>query len=185
MIENPEHEMLCGMGRKRTQLSLTTAQCAELTWRVQSTTDARMRERLHFVLLAAEGRLTLEEIAARLGRARSTIQIWLDKFTAGGLAELLERESPAGLFSPLSNPTVLDELQAGLQAGRWTSAQHIADWLHETHGIRRARKSIYYWLKLKGWPAPGTTPPPLHSQTETTSRQPSRAAKARARDLPA
>jgi transposase-like protein len=114
----------------------------------------RQKERLRFALLAAEGRHTLEDLAERLGRARSTLQLWLDKFAAAGLAGLLERESPPGLRSPLGGVAVQAELQAGLRAGRWRSAEAIAQWLQAAHGITRARKSIYYWLKRNGWAAP-------------------------------
>ena len=143
------------MGRKCTKLSLTPAQRAELTQRFHGVKEARQKERLRFALLAAEGRHTLEDLAQRLGRARSTLQLWLDKFTAGGLTGLLERESPPGLLSPVGRDSVQTELQAGLAAGRWNSAAAIAEWLADAHGITRARKSIYYWLKVKGWAAPG------------------------------
>ena len=146
---------IASMGRKRTQLTLTPAEQTELARRLQTATDARQKERLRFVLMAAEGRHTLEELAERLGRARSTIQLWLDKFAAAGLAGVLERESPPGLLSPLGTATVQTELLAGLQAGRWRSAAAIADWLQTAHGITRARKSIYYWLGRNGWTAPG------------------------------
>ena len=144
-----------GMGRKRTQLILTSAQRTQLTQQLQSATEARQKERLRFALLAAEGRHTLEDLAERLGRARSTLQLWLDKFDTAGLAGLLERESPPGLRSPLGGAAVQAELRAGLQAGRWRSAEAIAEWLQVAHGITRARKSIYYWLKRNGWAAPG------------------------------
>ena len=143
------------MGRKRTQLTLTPTQRTQLTQQLQAATEARQKERLRFALLAAEGRQTLEELAGRLGRARSTLQLWLDKFAAAGLAGLLERESPPGLRSPLGGAAVQAELLAGLQAGRWRSAAAIAEWLQAAHGITRARKSIYYWLKRNGWAAPG------------------------------
>jgi predicted transcriptional regulator len=63
-----------GMGRKRTQLTLTPTQRTQLTQQLQAATEARQKERLRFALLAAEGRQTLEELAGRLGRARSTLQ---------------------------------------------------------------------------------------------------------------
>jgi transposase len=126
--------------------------------RVESATEAREQERLRFALLAASGQHTLEGLAQRLGRARSTLQLWLDKFNTGGLGSLLQRESPPGLLSPLASATVQAELKAGLKAGRWVSAQQIADWLEEAHGIQRARKSIYYWLNRNGWKAPGARP---------------------------
>ena len=64
------------MGRKRTQLSLTPAQRAKLAQRLQMVTEARAKDRMRFALLAAEGQHTLEDLAVRLGRARSTLQLW-------------------------------------------------------------------------------------------------------------
>jgi hypothetical protein len=56
--------------------------------------------------------------------------------------------------SPVGEARIQRQLRAGLAAGRWTSAAHVAAWLRETHGIRRARKSIYYWFQKHGLPAP-------------------------------
>ncbi len=173
------------MGRKRTQLSLTVAQRTDLARRLQTVGETRVKERMRFALLAAEGRHTLEDLAACLGRSRSTLQLWLDKFNAGGLAALLERQSPPGWWSPLGGAGVQAELKAGLELGRWASAQHIAEWLRETHGITRARKSIYYWLKRNGWPAPGGKAEVARGETEATGRRRIRAARARAKALPA
>ena len=158
LINAPGNERLDPMGRKCTKLSFTPAQRAELAQRYHLVKETRHKERLRFALLAAEGRHTLEDLAQRLGRARSTLQLWLDKFTVGGLTGLLERESPPGWLSPLGEDAVQTELQAGLAAGRWSSAAAIAEWLEDAHGITRARKSIYYWLKRSGWPAPGARP---------------------------
>ena len=155
LILTEKGEILGSMGRKRTQLSLTPAQRTKLAQRLQMVTEARAKDRLRFALLAAEGQHTLEDLAVRLGRARSTLQLWLDKFTAGGLAGLLERESPPGWLSPVGRDSVQAELQAGINAGRWRSAAAIAEWLQAAHGITRARKSIFYWLKRNGWAAPG------------------------------
>jgi transposase len=88
---------------------------------------------------------------ARLaGRARSTIQVWLDEYTEGGMAQLLEREAPPGLASPVADAKVQEQLQAGLKAGRWRTAGQVAAWLKEAHGIKRATKSVYYWLGKAG-----------------------------------
>ena len=68
------------------------------------------RERLLAVKLGLDGQLDLEEIAAHLGRARSCIQGWLERFRRGGLEALLEPpkrgQGPGGqrqLFLPSSD----------------------------------------------------------------------------------
>jgi transposase len=139
-----------GMGRRRTQLDLSAAERAAACQLLRSCQDRRAVERLRFTLLAATGRHTLEGLSRRLGRSRSTIQNWLGKFAAGGLESLLERDTSPGVSSPIAGQTVLKQLQAGLKAGRWTSAAHVAAWLREAHGIARSRKSIYYWFEKCG-----------------------------------
>ena len=105
-----------------------------------------MVERVGFALLGATGLHTMEDLAKLVGRRRSTLQTWLTKFQAGGLAGLLERDAAPGVVSPVGTPKVQRELQAGLKSGRWTTASEVAAWLKQTHGIERSRKSIYYWL---------------------------------------
>jgi transposase len=134
------------MARKRTKLGISPAMLIELKERLRQTTDLREKERLQVVLWSTQGQHTLEDLARLAGRARSTIQIWLDHFEAGGMARMLERESPPGQSSPIGQPQVQQELVAGLKSGRWRTAGQVAAWLKEAHGIKRAAKSMYRWL---------------------------------------
>jgi transposase len=143
------------MGKPRTQLPLSAAQHAELDRRLRTVTHPRERERLQVALWAASGRHTLEDLAEMADRSRATIQTWLGKFRSEGLPGLLKRDTPPGSTSPLSSSQMQAQLKAGLASGRWHSAQAMSDWLKETHGIHRARKTLYYWLKKEGWSAPG------------------------------
>ena len=158
------------MGRRRTQLDLSLEERREALRLVRSCADPRLVERAGFALLGATGELTMEELADQVGRRRSTLQTWLSKFRAGGLAGLLERDAAPGVSSPLGAARVQRQLQAGLQAGRWTSAAHVAAWLEETHGISRSRKSIYYWYAKLGLSAAGATPSPP-SKVPVTARR--------------
>jgi transposase len=142
------------MGRRRTRVELSPAETRRAQRLVRSGTDAREVERARFALLAASGRHTMEALAGLVGRQRSTLQTWLAKFQSGGLERLLERETSPGLASPIAEPTIQRQLQTGLAQGRWSSAAQVAAWLHRTHGIKRSRKSIYYWLQKYGNPAP-------------------------------
>ena len=143
------------MGRRRTRLELSGQEQAQARRLCRAGTDARERERARFALEAASGEHTLEELARRLGRSRSTLQNWLVKFAGGGLAGLLERETAPGLASPLTGGQLERQLRRGLAAGRWRSAAHVAEWLEAEHGIRRSRKTIYYWFSKWGAAAPG------------------------------
>ena len=134
------------MGRKRTHLELSAAERAMLHRLLRTATDSRTRERAQWALWASTGEHTLEDLARKIGRARATIQNWLDKFSVGGVGGLLERATPPGSTSPLAEPRIQEQLKAGLKTGRWRTAREVAAWLEETHGVKRARKSLYYWL---------------------------------------
>jgi transposase len=138
------------MGRKRTKLAMSAAEATQLKNQIRCATDARDKERLQVVLWSTSGQHTLEGLAALAGRARSTIQVWLDNFTEGGLSRLLEREAPPGKPSPVAEANVQAQLQTGLKVGRWRTAGQVAAWLKEAHGIERTTKSLYYWLGKVG-----------------------------------
>ena len=150
------------MGRPKLKLVITQAQRQELRDALKASTDSRQRDRMQAVQLATTGRHTHEEIAGLLGKARSTIQVWLDHYQAGQLTRLLERKTAPGKVSELQHPKIQADLQAGLQAGRWRTAGQIAAWLKQTHGLQRAAGSLYYWLGKVG----GTlkVPRPAHTQ---------------------
>ena len=138
------------MGRKRTRLELTAKQRGAIHHHLNTTQDVRKRERLNFAIEASTGRNTLADLAFLTGRSRSTIQNWLNKFEHGGLPELLTRDAAPGMKSPLARATIQAELKRGLKSRRWKTAQQVANWLLEDHGIKIARKSIYYWLHKIG-----------------------------------
>jgi transposase len=138
------------MARKRTKLVMTEAEVAQLKAQIRAATDPRDKERLQVVNWATSGQHTLADLARLAGRARSTIQVWLDDFAAGGSRQLLDRQASPGKPSPVAKAKVQAQLQAGLKAGQWRTASQIAAWLKEVHGIERAAKSLYYWLGKVG-----------------------------------
>ena len=139
-----------GMARPNLKLSVPPDRKAGLEARFKAADDVRQRQRLQAVLLATTGQHGYRDIARIVGCSPSTFALWLKKYLAGGVEELLRRESPPGLSSPLGTPQVQAELQAGLQAGRWRTAGQVAAWLWEAHGIKRAAKSVYRWLGKVG-----------------------------------
>jgi transposase len=153
------------MGRKRTLLNLSQAERTSAQRLLRSRSDPRTLERVRFALLGATGRHTLEELAVQVKRQRSTLQQWLGKFQAGGLAGLLERHTSPGVVSPVARAKVQRQLVAGLKAGRWTSAAHVAAWLQEAHGITRSRKSIYYWFEKFGLSPAAEVAPSRHPKS--------------------
>jgi transposase len=152
------------MARQRTKIGVSPEVLAELKKRLRAATDVRDKERLQVALWSTSGQHSLEQLAQLAGRARSTIQIWLDHFEAGGVEALLKREAPPGLTSPLAEPKVQAQLKEGLKAGRWRTAEQVAAWLREEHGIKRAAKSIYRWLGKAGGAL--RVPRPRHVQQD-------------------
>ena len=119
--------------------------------------------------LAATGRHTHQDIAALVGRARSTIQEWIDRYEAGGLDELLARKKAPGQKSPLQNPALQARLQAELKKGtlaRGGPTGRVA--AQQTHGIQRAAKSLYYWLGKAGGVL--QVPRPAHVKQDPAAR---------------
>ena len=157
-----------GMARKRTKLTVSAAETARLKEQIRAATDSRDKERLQVVFWATSGQHALADLARLAGRARSTIQVWLEDYTKGGLAQLLERERPPGKSSPVAKPKVQAQLQAGLKAGHWRTAGQVAAWLKENHGIERAAKSLYYWLGKVGGAL--RVPRPCHVKQDPAAR---------------
>jgi len=161
------------MGRKRTKLAMSATDAAQLKEQIRAATDPRDKERLQVVLWATRGQHSLAALAGLAGRARSTIQVWLDDFADGGVTQLLERTAPPGKPSPVAEAKVQTQLQAGLKAGQWRTAGQVAAWLKETHGIQRATKSLYYWLGKVGGAL--RVPRPCHIQQNPVARSAFRA----------
>lgn len=134
------------MARAHLKLTVLPTQKAELEQRYKAADDVRQRQRLQAILLATTGKHGYRDVAQIVGCATSTFALWLNKYLAGGVDELLRRETPPGTTSPIAATQVQRELVAGLKSGRWRTAGQVAAWLKEAHGIQRAAKSIYRWL---------------------------------------
>ena len=135
------------MGRKPSKRTSTAAQRADLRKRLNSGLNTGSRQKIRAVLLAMDGDCSLDEIARLTGRARSTIQLWLKRYEDGGVALLLKRKAVRKSSSPIAAEGIQRQLMEGFRNGQWSSAAEVARWLEDVHGIKRARKSIFYWFK--------------------------------------
>jgi len=174
------------MGRHKLKLVVSAAQQEELGRALKERTDLRERDRIQTVRLATTGRHTHEEIAALVGRARSTVQEWIDRYEAGALAGLLDRKKAPGRKSELQAPRIQAQIQEGLKTGRWRTAGQMAAWLAQSHGIQRVAGSMYYWLGKVGGAL--KVPRPAHVKQDPAARAEFRAhllEKLQELDLPA
>lgn len=152
------------MGRPKLKMVVDAKQAGEVRRLFRASEDPKRKERLQAVLLAMSGSHTHDQIAGIVGRARSLIQIWLDRFEAGGIEGLLARGKAPGKPSELQRPAVQKQMVAGLREGRWLTAPQLAAWLQKKHGIRRKPQSLYYWLGKLGGKLGGAAPVPRQKE---------------------
>jgi transposase len=136
------------MARPRATLDTHNQAEAVLT-RLKSEPAGWRRERLLAVKFGLEGQLGLYAIAERLGRPRSLIQDWFDRFRQGGLERLLDKRRGQGTPSRLTAEAA-QALSQKLVAGGWRRAADAQRWLAETHGIEVGLGAVYKYLKRWG-----------------------------------
>jgi transposase len=132
------------LGRPRSW-GITEEVHAELRSASKEAVSAKDKDRLQAGLLAAQGILTLDQIAQAVGKARSSIQTWLGKLKAGGVAGLLERGSAPGA-EPALSPSQQEELKEQIARGKHRTADQIGAWIAQRWGVKLERTAVYYWL---------------------------------------
>jgi transposase len=107
---------------------------------IRRSEESRYDHRLHGVLLVAQG-MTCPQVAALLGDSRRTVEYWVHRFEAEGLAGLREGERP-GRPSRLSETQLkvvsaalrLPPRDAGLEGNLW-DGKLLATHLEQRHGV--------------------------------------------------
>jgi transposase len=131
-------------GRPR-KWKISEAVAVELREASKRAASAKDKERLQAGLLAAQGVLSLDQIAEAVGRARSCVQIWLDKLQQGGVPSLLERGRAPGA-APALDASQQQQLRAELKRGTHRTAGQIGKWIKEQWGVSLSQAAVYYWL---------------------------------------
>ena len=163
------------MARPRGNLD-RRGQAAQVLQRLKREPAGWRRERLLAVKLGLEGQFTLEEIAAQLGRARSCVQRWLERFRAEGLEGLLHRpEGGKGPASALS-PELAQALGQKLAAGQSRRAADAQRWLAAEGGLHVKLATVYKYLKKAA--ARLKVPRPCHEKRTAGRPWPSALARA-------
>jgi transposase len=129
----PKVKLIDEAGRRAVQAAL------------QEDMDEALRQRLEAVGLAYGGQHSLEEIAGKLGCARSAVIKWLGYFRAEGVAGLRERRSDRAQVDPASAALLLQDLRSG----RWKRAKEIRAWL-QGRGVKMKLTGVYSWLRRHG-----------------------------------
>lgn len=136
------------MSRARTKIA--TDQLDRIEHLLKTSTHSKTKERLLVARMSTTGNYTLAMMAEAVGKARATVQIWLNQFTQGGVDSLIARKKPSG------RPTELTEelkiaIQAKLRTGDFRTAGQFRAWLKKEHQLEIAPATSYLWLgKCKG-----------------------------------
>ena len=112
--------------------------------RLETERAGAARERLLAIKLGLAGDLDLDAIARAIGRARSVIQQWFDRYRRGGLEELLAVRRGKGPPSRLKAEDA-EFLRAGLAAGQWRTANEVHQALTQ-RGVKVKPHSVYHYL---------------------------------------
>ena len=125
---------------------------AHIEQRYRQEKDARLKIRLLAMKLAAEGESSAEKIAEVCGCSRATIFTWIGAFRKDGFEGLLHREKPGPQTGELRGVSVKvqGELEAGIQEGRWTTAEAVRQWLEREHNVIKPYVTVWQWLKKLG-----------------------------------
>ena len=129
------------------RVRLTEEQRAELKRRAHAPdVMPRTRDRLEMVRLSDAG-WSIPKIARHLQISEVRVRHWVKQFVAGGFDALPDAPHP-GQQSALT-PAILASVQAAIrQSGRTWSAQQVADWVAEHHGVRRSVEQVRERLRL-------------------------------------
>lgn len=157
------------MARKPIQLARPDL-AEEIDRRMRQSKEAWQRLRLQVVRLASKGQLTQRQIAEQCGCGERSVVRWVGATREGGLAALLARESTAPKSGETSAPmqqlpaAVREQLEQGLQEGRWSSAAQARRWLRKEHGVAVGYGTVWSWLKKLGGVL--RVPRPQHPQND-------------------
>jgi len=128
--------------------TLAGDELAALDHLYHTTRDVRVRTRAHIVLLAAEQRLLVPQIAVIVRTAEETVRRWLKRYSAEGLAGLADAPRPgaAAKVTPAYQERLLHLVRQrprslDLPFSLWTN-QRLADVLAEETGIRVSDETV-------------------------------------------
>jgi transposase len=138
------------MPRKRKPLD-AMGQAPLVDQMLRSEPTGPRRERLLAVQLGFDSANDLDQVAAAVGRARSTVQLWFDAYRPGGVEALLKDGRADNSGRPDSfGPEAQHALEEGLKEGRWRTVPQMHAELVGNFGITLKLGSLYNRLGKAG-----------------------------------
>lgn len=129
-------------------LSLSNQQRTELVQRYKSEKNVCLRDRIHCVLLKADGR-TNREVASLLLTSEHSVNDWLDRYGAGGLDALCAWQ--VGGSDPHLTPEQTERLKAELDQHGFQSAKQVCAWVEGQWGITYSERGMRGLLRRLGY----------------------------------
>jgi hypothetical protein len=127
----------------------------ELQRRMHQEKDAKKRQRLHALYLAASGQARhRQDIAALLGVHRHSVAAWFDAYAAGGVEHALRYQVSTPPVHRRMTETALQALRAKLEEPNgFAGYDQIRVWLAEAHQVTLSYSSVHalvrYQLRAK------------------------------------
>ena len=123
----------------------------ELHARLKHERDARLRSRLHLLLLIRTGQVRNRTEAARhLAKHRNSIKNGLDAYRRGGLAELLRVGTPGPKPEQKTlSPAVFQALRRRLAGDGFSGYTGARDWLHQQFGLDVPYATVYGLIRKR------------------------------------
>ena len=129
-------------------LTLAAPQRAALVQRYKAEKNVRLRDRIHCVLLKADGR-TNREVASLLLTSQQTVNDWLNRYDAGGLDALCAWE--VGGSDPHLTQEQAERLQAELDTHGFQSAKQVCAFVEAQWGIPYSERGMRALLRRLGY----------------------------------
>ncbi len=132
-------------------LKIVIEESAEfLEKQLKQTRTASQKERLQILWwLKTEQVQQHQELAHRLGRDKSTVTRWLQKYRRGGLLELLEVKTAPGQVPHLT-PLALAGIKERLEKGTaFKSYGEIVEWLKAEYNLDLTYATVYSWVHYR------------------------------------
>jgi transposase len=139
----------------RKALPTITESAVELQRRMHREKDAKKRQRLHALYLAARGHARhRQDIAALLGVHRHSVAAWFDAYAAGGVEQALSYQVSTPPVHRRMTDTALRALQAKLKDPQgFPGYDQIRLWLAKEHQVTLSYSSVHalvrYQLRAK------------------------------------
>jgi transposase len=153
----------------RKAMPTITESAEELQQRMKREPDAKKRQRLHALYLAASGQARhRKDIATLLGVHRHSVAAWLDAYADGGLAQALDYRVSTPPVHRRITDTAVQALQTQLNDPRgFAGYNQIRQWLAKEHQVHVSYSSVHALVRYKLHAKP-KRPRPSHAKKSLT-----------------